>query len=509
MKNIVLSNILDIVDFLNHNGYQISLDDTKNYFRFFSESECSLVDEEDAYTAMEIFFSKDEVQQREIRSLVQKYINNKEALSKVQSEIEKTKSAKRKWKEEKEKGEKSPEETLKRKFSESEKDSELIKDIQNGKKSLEDISLEDIQKEMEKLTEDFKKAVLEEKEKAPSSDTKKEGGGTSKGGLENKQNGPKKEDGEHAKGESTIKAIMAAFQNLKTLLKEKENDLRKKQKAEEENAEFKNKLSDLLKEKKDLESGSFVSDSDKLLLNTDSTLLMRSLSEVRYYPEVFEYLRLNRNRFKSKFQRKIKTHEKSELNIEETIKHACRTGGVPIKLVYNKKVRSKTKLVMLLDVSGSCVGASELMLTMMYDLQELFPHGVHAFAFVDKLYDISEILKVGKAETAIRAAIDAVPSLNHWSNYEAVINEFWEKERGLVDNNTFFIVIGDARNNRFKANAKKFSEIAERAKETWWLNTEENFLWDTGDSVAGSYAPFCKMVEVTNLDDLFNFVGND
>ena len=50
--------------------------------------------------------------------------------------------------------------------------------------------------------------------------------------------------------------------------------------------------------------------------------------------------------------RNINTKEKRKIDIKETIQNACKTGGLPINICYEKPKINKTKLVLVLDVSA-------------------------------------------------------------------------------------------------------------------------------------------------------------
>ena len=57
------------------------------------------------------------------------------------------------------------------------------------------------------------------------------------------------------------------------------------------------------------------------------------------------------------------------------------------------------------------------------------------------------------------------------------------------------------------ANAEVSERLQRRARRVWWLNPEPRVAWDTGDSVASSYARYAEeMVEVRTLKQLAAFV---
>ena len=146
------------------------------------------------------------------------------------------------------------------------------------------------------------------------------------------------------------------------------------------------------------------------------------------------------------------------------------------------------------------------MLSMMYYLKELFPGGVTTYVFVDKLYDVSDVMKSNNINEAFNIIQKTVPSINHWSNYYEPLKELWIKHSNKFRNDTFVLFIGDARNNRYESGEKYFKNIVSKSKKVWWLNTESQWYWNTGDSIAYIYNKYCKMFEVETLRDLIRFI---
>lgn len=192
--------------------------------------------------------------------------------------------------------------------------------------------------------------------------------------------------------------------------------------------------------------------------------------------------------------------------MEKTIQNACRTGGLPMEIIQEIKRPGKSNMILMLDVSGSCKEASEMMITFMYLLQEVFPRGCKAFAFVNSLYDITDIMKARNAELAIRETLGMIPRSGQYSNYERPIRDMWEKNRPIINKDSLVLVIGDARNNKNGPAEEEFKNIVRRAKKAYWLNTDHLAKWGQGDSIAPLYAKYCKMFEVRTPKAIVQFL---
>lgn len=220
------------------------------------------------------------------------------------------------------------------------------------------------------------------------------------------------------------------------------------------------------------------------------------------------YIAENAIRFKTRMARNLRTRSKNQIDIPETCRRACSTGGVPMDLRFLRDRRHRARLLMFLDVSGSCKGASDLMLTFMYQMVDVFPGGCKAYAFVQSLYDVSEMFDVATdAQAAVRKVLGTIPTRGVYSDYHTPFDDFRRNHMSEVTHDTIVFFIGDARNNRNASGEENIKAIARRAKRAFWLNTETRGRWDTGDSIMGTYAPYMTQVEeVLTPGDLIGFL---
>ncbi len=232
--------------------------------------------------------------------------------------------------------------------------------------------------------------------------------------------------------------------------------------------------------------------------------------------EIRQYIRENALRFKTKISGNTKSSRKRTLDLPATIRRALETGGIPLSLCYKKPLRGKASVILFLDVSGSCAGASEMMLTFMHELTGIFPGGCKSYAFVNTLYDISDLL-AGEQDfkRALEDVLDAIPRVGVYSDYGRTFEEyvrggaFGERESRMqeITKDTLLFFIGDARNNRLPSGEEYLREICRRAKRAYWLNTESRENWNTGDSLMGLYSRYMDAAaETVNASSLIRFI---
>lgn len=220
-----------------------------------------------------------------------------------------------------------------------------------------------------------------------------------------------------------------------------------------------------------------------------------------------DYIRQNARAFRTRISGRIRTSAHRKIDMAETCKRACRSNGIPISLAFERPKRQKANIVMLLDISGSCRDASELMLTFMYYMREVFPGGCKSYAFVNSLYDISRLFDEPDSDSAIAKVLNTIPTRGVYSDYGRPIREYKESHMSDINKDTIVVWIGDARNNKNAAEDDKFKNIAHRAKRTYWLNTEKQNEWNQGDSIFSKYSRYCtRIAEAVSPAELIGFL---
>lgn len=221
---------------------------------------------------------------------------------------------------------------------------------------------------------------------------------------------------------------------------------------------------------------------------------------------ILNYIRKNVLKFKTRMTRNVLTEQVRNIDMMETIKQACRTGGIPFNIEHSKPHQSKADLLLVLDVSGSCKEASEMMLTFIGILKEVFPRGCRAFAFVNSLYDISSVYDSLDIESSVAHTLEMIPRRGVYSNYYEPFKSLWEEQKSRITKDTVVIFIGDARNNKNKSGEEFIKNISRKARSAYFMNTEKVTDWNTADSIASLYGKYAKMQETRNVEDIIKFL---
>jgi uncharacterized protein with von Willebrand factor type A (vWA) domain len=195
----------------------------------------------------------------------------------------------------------------------------------------------------------------------------------------------------------------------------------------------------------------------------------------------------------TKFSKLMKqSNVETEIDMKRTISGSLQTFGVPIRLMYRNLKRKKTKLEVIMDVSGSVIKSAEFLTLFSYLIHQQFPGQVRIFNFVGKLAETTDFFNTEDIEAAIHNVLKmANIDYRGYSNYDMAFRIYEDEFLTYVDGDTIVFILGDARNNRNQAREKTIQTIYEQAKAVFWLNPEEKVKWNRGDSVMRTYQPHC------------------
>ncbi len=190
-----------------------------------------------------------------------------------------------------------------------------------------------------------------------------------------------------------------------------------------------------------------------------------------------------------------------QLDLKSTLRANLKHGSVPIELRRRDHTR-KPKLVVICDISTSMRYCSELMLSLLYAIQDQISK-TSAFTFIDHLEYISPYFDRNTPNEAIDQILEKMPPGHYNTDLGYSLNDLEKNYLDIVDHRTTFIVVGDGRNNFNNPRLDLFKVIVQRARSTIWLNPEPQPMWGTGDSDMHQYAPLCdRTFQVANLRQL-------
>ncbi len=207
------------------------------------------------------------------------------------------------------------------------------------------------------------------------------------------------------------------------------------------------------------------------------------------------------NALKTRVALRQKRAKSGQLDAKATIRANLKHGNVPIELKHRERTL-KPKLVILCDVSTSMRYCSELMLSLLYHMQDLISK-TYAFAFINRLEYISPDFSGKEVHTAVAQVLERMPAGYYNTDLGSSLADFQRSYLDAIDSRTTFILVGDGRNNYNDPRLDIFRALARRCRRTIWINPEAAMLWGSGDSDMLKYAPNCDVVlQAGNLAQL-------
>src|SRR5512142_1844341 len=195
---------------------------------------------------------------------------------------------------------------------------------------------------------------------------------------------------------------------------------------------------------------------------------------------------------------RLKRAKTGQLDPKGTLRANLKHDSVPIDLRHRDK-KMKPKIVVICDISTSMRYVSELMLSMLYAIQDQISK-TQAFAYIDHLEFISPDFNGRDPSEAVRDILYRMPSGHYNTDLGNSLEGFTKEYMSTVDHRSTFIIVGDGRNNFNDPRLELFQRIARRSRNTIWLNPEPMGLWGTGDSDMLKYASYCgRTFQVSNL----------
>lgn len=200
-----------------------------------------------------------------------------------------------------------------------------------------------------------------------------------------------------------------------------------------------------------------------------------------------------------------KRAKSGQLDAKATLRANLKHNNVPIHLKHHDRTL-KPKVVVVCDISTSMRYVSELMLNLLFSIQDQI-RKTYAFAFIDHLEFITPDFDGKNMQAAVSNVLERMPSGYYNTDLGASLRKLSEDFIHTVDSRTIFIVVGDGRNNYNEPREDLFNELSRRSRKMIWLNPEPPALWGTGDSDMLKYAPACTNVfQVSNMAELTSAV---
>jgi uncharacterized protein with von Willebrand factor type A (vWA) domain len=245
-------------------------------------------------------------------------------------------------------------------------------------------------------------------------------------------------------------------------------------------------------------------DQQRLQALSEKSFYYLSEDEIRRMQEAVTRLA---KRLRNVVSIRRKRGRRGKFDSSDTLRKNLQYGGVPFRIVFDRRRKDKPQVLVLCDVSDSVRNVSRFMLQFVYSLQDLYSK-VRSFIFVAEVGEITQLFQECDINDAIEAALqgDVINVYAH-SDFGRAFKAFHRDYLAAVNKRTTVIILGDGRNNYNLPHDWVLRDVKRRAKQVVWLNPENRMTWGFGDSEMDRYAPHCTVVEeCRNLNQLYRVI---
>ena len=196
--------------------------------------------------------------------------------------------------------------------------------------------------------------------------------------------------------------------------------------------------------------------------------------------EIMSYqVRRLAKRLAAQTSRRRKCYQRGHPDIARSLRANLKNDGVMLNLIWKRKKINRPRIFALCDVSGSVSSAVLFLLMFLYNLTDVV-RDVRAFAFSNRLGDVSELFGESEFSEAYRLALRLYGGGS--TDYGQSLRDFAEQAGSVIDRKTVIIILGDGRSNYGDCGADVLARLSSYAGRVIWLNPENESLWGSGDS---------------------------
>ena len=196
--------------------------------------------------------------------------------------------------------------------------------------------------------------------------------------------------------------------------------------------------------------------------------------------EIMSYqVRRLAKRLAAQTSRRRKRDRRGHPDIARSLRANLKNDGVMLNLIWKRKKINRPRIFALCDVSGSVSSAVLFLLMFLYNLTDVV-RDVRAFAFSNRLGDVSELFGESEFSEAYRLALRLYGGGS--TDYGQSLRDFAEQAGSVIDRKTVIMILGDGRSNYGDCGADILARLSSYAGRVIWLNPENESLWGSGDS---------------------------
>jgi uncharacterized protein with von Willebrand factor type A (vWA) domain len=229
------------------------------------------------------------------------------------------------------------------------------------------------------------------------------------------------------------------------------------------------------------------------------SLLTRDLSRIakEEFPRMAVAVRNLARRLGSGLERRYRSdRQRRLLDLKGSIRLSLSSGGVPFRLKYRSRRRTKPRLVLLGDISGSMVKYAAFVFEFLIGLSRAVPR-MEFYLFAEGAERVTELVR---EHLPLEATVEKLTGGKQWGGSTDLASALrFLAAGGDVSRDAILVVISDGKTRNREEAAGLLLGIRSRLRDSLWLNPLPRDQWGRG---VEDLARTCRMFECRNLAQL-------
>lgn len=197
-------------------------------------------------------------------------------------------------------------------------------------------------------------------------------------------------------------------------------------------------------------------------------------------------------------RRKRGRSHSGKLNFRRTIRKGLETGGSFYRLSYRRRRRTRQRLVLLCDVSGSMLQFSEFALRFLKSMSEVSEASeIYLFSEEVRLVDPFALQNMD----AFRDYVRASGLFGRGTDLGSALECLCRRRPAVLGSSTTLIILSDTKTINLPRAAQSLAEARRQAGKVLWLNPIPERKWPYMRSIQ-TMSALCQMVPCSTLEEL-------
>ena len=230
-------------------------------------------------------------------------------------------------------------------------------------------------------------------------------------------------------------------------------------------------------------------------------LLHKNLSDIteEEIPHVIALIQFVVKRLNGAISREYRRSGKSgRLDFRRTIHKSLRTGGSFRDLSFKRRRRTKKRIVMLCDVSGSMVMFSQFAIRFVKSMSDVASRS-ETYLFSEDIMKVSPFVlsDMSRFESSVKES-------GLWAkgtDIAKALDELMKQQPSPLSESTVLLILSDTRTVNVKAAVEKLIETKGKVRRVIWMNPLPHERWESIKGAA-AFESHVQMLDCSTLDDL-------